>query len=59
MLEHLKNVRSEMRRVTWPTRKETRKMSLVTIGILTVAGVILWLVDTFLVAGLATFASIG
>lgn len=49
---YLDNVRTEMQRVTWPSKTETRDMSLQTIVILTVAGTILWLLDTGIVAGL-------
>lgn len=59
MLDHLKNVRAEMTRVTWPSRKDTKNMSLVTIGVLTTAGFAIWLIDTALVAALALFAKIG
>lgn len=59
MLQHIKDVRAEMHRVTWPSRRDTKRMSLVTIGILTAAGVTIWLVDTGLVATLALFSKIG
>lgn len=59
MLEHLKDVRTEMARVTWPSRKDTKNMSLITIGVLATAGCATWLIDTALVAALALFAKIG
>lgn len=49
---YLSKVRTEMQRVTWPTKKETRDMSMQTIVILTIAGFILWALDTGIVAGL-------
>lgn len=58
MRQYLKEVRAEMRRVTWPTRKETRDMSVATISILAVSGVTLWLVDTALVGLLAILSKL-
>ena len=55
---YLREVRAEMKRVTWPTKKETRNMSLGTIAILIVFGLVLWAVDMGIVAGLAAIAGL-
>lgn len=55
---YLREVRAEMKRVTWPTKKETRNMSLGTIAILIVFGLVLWAVDMGIVAGLAAIANL-
>lgn len=49
---YLSRVKTEMQRVTWPSKKETKDMSLQTIVILTIAGFILWALDTGIVEGL-------
>lgn len=55
---YLREVRAEMKKVTWPTKKETRNMSLGTIAILIVFGLVLWAVDMGIVAGLAAIANL-
>ena len=55
---YLREVRAEMKRVTWPTKKETRNMSVGTIVILIVFGLVLWAIDMGIVAGLAALAGI-
>ena len=52
------DVRSEMRKVTWPTANELRSYSVAVIVTLVVLGVILWLVDTGFVAGLVQYTSL-
>jgi len=41
---------AEIRKVTWPTRTETRNLTIVVIGISVTVGAILGLVDTILAA---------
>lgn len=45
-------VRTEMRKVVWPSPEELRNYTFSTIVILIIAGVVVWLVDTGIVAGL-------
>ena len=53
------DVRSEMRRVTWPSRNELSNYSVAVIAMLVVFGVVVWLVDTGVVAALVGFTSLG
>lgn len=52
LTQYLKDVKTEMQRVTWPSAKETKNMSLATIGIICGTGFILWALDTGIVAAL-------
>ena len=52
------DVRSEMRRVTWPGRTELTNYSMAVIAMLVVFGVVVWLVDTGVVAGLVGFTNL-
>jgi preprotein translocase subunit SecE len=42
------NVKSELQKVTWPTRKETYGSTLVVIALVMAVAVFLWLVDSAL-----------
>ena len=55
---YLGDVRSEMRRVVWPSMEELRSYSVAIIVMLIVFGVIIWLVDSGLVAVLAAFTGL-
>ena len=46
--EFLANVRSELRKVTWPTRKETYGSTVVVIALVLAVAVFLWVVDSAL-----------
>lgn len=59
MQEYLGSVKTEMRRVSWPTRQQTKTMSLVTIASLVAGGVALWVIDTLIVSGFASLATLG
>lgn len=56
---YLGAVRTEMRRVVWPSREELRNYSVAVIVSLVVFGVVLWLVDTGIVAALVGYTSLG
>lgn len=43
--EQLRNVASELRKVTWPTREETRNLTIVVIGITGAVGSSLYILD--------------
>lgn len=55
---YLGDVRSEMRRVVWPSRDELKTYSIAIIIMLVVFGVLLWLVDSGIVAALVGFTSL-
>lgn len=46
--EFLANVRSELRKVTWPTRKDTYASTVVVIALVLVVAVFLWVIDSAL-----------
>ena len=52
------DVKTEMRRVTWPTKDELKSYSVAVIVMLIVFGVLIWLVDTGIVAALAGFTGL-
>ena len=55
---YLGNVRSEMRRVVWPSKEELKSYSVAIIAMLIVFGVIIWLVDSGIVAALVGFTGL-
>jgi preprotein translocase subunit SecE len=48
--ENINNIRAELAKVTWPTREETRNLTIVVIGISAVLGAALGLLDVILSA---------
>jgi preprotein translocase subunit SecE len=44
----IKEARTEMRKVTWPTRQETTRTTLLIAGMVLVAALILWGIDSIL-----------
>ena len=46
--EFLGDVKSELQKVTWPTRKETYGSTVVVIVLVLMVGVFLWVVDSAL-----------
>jgi len=46
--EFLHNVREEMKKVTWPERKDVHASAVVVVAIVLVSAVYLWVVDTCL-----------
>jgi preprotein translocase subunit SecE len=46
--EFLANVRSELSKVTWPTRKDTYASTVVVIALVLVVAVFLWVIDSAL-----------
>jgi len=46
--EFLGNVKSELKKVTWPTRKETYSSTIVVVVLVLVVAVFLWAVDSAL-----------
>ncbi|MDD5205878.1 MAG: preprotein translocase subunit SecE [Desulfobacterales bacterium] len=46
--KYLKSVKSEMKRITWPTPTELRSYTVVVILVLAVISTYLWLVDNIL-----------
>jgi len=46
--QFLQNVKGELEKVTWPTRKDTYASTMVVIVLVLVVGVFLWVVDSAL-----------
>jgi preprotein translocase subunit SecE len=46
--EFMRDARTELRKVVWPTRKETTQTTMVVIGVVAVVAIFLWLVDGML-----------
>lgn len=55
---YLGDVRSEMHRVVWPSREELKSYSVAIIAMLIVFGVVVWLVDSGIVAALVGFTGL-
>lgn len=52
------DVKTEMHRVTWPSKEELKSYSVAVIVMLIVFGVLIWLVDTGIVAALVGFTGL-
>ena len=55
---YLGDVRSEMRRVVWPSRGELKSYSVAIIAMLIVFGIVIWLVDSDIVAVLIGYTGL-
>ena len=55
---YLVDVKAEMRRVVWPSKRELRNYSIAVICLLIVFGVVVWLVDTGIVAALVGYVGL-
>lgn len=58
ILGYFADVRAEMHRVSWPSAAELRSYSLAIIAMLIIFGVILWAVDSGIVAALVAFTGL-
>ena len=55
---YLSDVRSEMKRVVWPSKEELRTYAVAIIVMLIIFGVVIWLVDSGIVAALIGFTGL-
>lgn len=55
---YLGDVRSEMRRVVWPSKEELKSYSVAIVAMLIVFGVVIWLVDSGIVAVLVGYTGL-
>lgn len=55
---YLGDVRSEMCRVVWPSKEELKSYSVAIVAMLIVFGVVIWLVDSGIVAALVGYTSL-
>ena len=51
----LKESRTEVRKMVWPTRAEATQTTLIVIVVVILVGILLWLLDMFLGWGIQTF----
>ena len=62
ILAHIKgyfsDVRTEMRRVVWPSREELKNYSLGAIAMLVICGFVVWIVDTGILLVLAALSGL-
>ena len=58
LLNYLGDVKSEMRRVVWPSKEELKSYSVAIIAMLIVFGIVIWLVDSGIVAALIGFTGL-
>ena len=58
IIGYFQDVRSEMRKVTWPSRTELRNYSVAVIVMLVIFGVAIWAIDTLIVGGLVAFTGL-
>ena len=56
--KYFRDVKSELHRVVWPSKRELRNYSVAAIAILIVFGVFFWLVDTGFIALLVGFTGL-
>jgi preprotein translocase subunit SecE len=57
--EFAKGARTELRKVVWPTRKETIQVTLLVVVMIVIAAFLLWFIDWFLVLGIKTLTGKG
>ena len=58
LANYLGDVRSEMKRVVWPSKEELKSYSSAIIVMLIIFGVVIWLVDSGIVAALVGYTSL-
>ena len=58
LFNYLGDVKSEMRRVVWPSKEELKSYSVAIIAMLIVFGVVIWLVDSGIVAALVGYTGL-
>lgn len=54
----LSNIKSEMKRVSWPTRTELRNYTIAVVVLLIIFGLVVWGIDVGVVKGLVKFADL-
>ena len=59
ILQFLREVRAELRRVVWPTRQETIQTTLIVLFVVLLVGIFLWLVDMMLLSIVKTLTGQG
>lgn len=58
LTNYLKEVRNEVRRVVWPSKSELKNYSVAVIGMLIIFGLVIWAVDSGIVALLVGYTGL-
>lgn len=58
LTNYLKEVRNEVRRVVWPSKTELKNYSVAVIGMLIIFGLVIWAVDSGIVALLVGYTGL-
>ena len=58
-LSFVKESQAELRRVVWPTRPEIMQMTMIVLVMVSVLGVVLWVVDTILLRAIGWLTGFG
>lgn len=58
LFNYLGDVKSEMRRVVWPSKEELKSYSVAIIAMIIVFGIVIWLVDSGIVAALVGYTGL-
>lgn len=48
VLRYFKDLKSEIKKVVWPTKKQIRNNTIVVLGFMAVAGVFIWVLDAIM-----------
>jgi preprotein translocase subunit SecE len=56
LLSFFREVRTELKKVVWPTRPETTQTTLIVLVMVFVVGIVLWLFDMFFFWGIQTLS---
>jgi len=51
----VREARAEMRKVVWPSRKQTFQVTLMVIGVVVIFAIIMWILDTGLMVAMKWF----
>ena len=55
LIKYFKEVKSEMKKVVWPSKKQVIKNTLIVIAAVVLIGVVIWALDLLFSFGLNTF----
>lgn len=58
IITYFSDVHAEMKRVTWPSKTEVKEYSIASLVVIIIFGVLVWLVDSGVVAILAAFTGL-
>ena len=56
---YLKSARTEVRKMVWPSNKETTQVTLMVLAVVVLAGLMLWIIDFFLIKAVGLLTGTG